>query len=240
MSVSLTQLATAAAQLLHVTYAGETLSSQQLTDLLGFANSLLDNFSSEQAWVIALTKISWPLTAATQGYTIGTGQTINVTRPMALVSAAFQNSSGPGGPVEVCNIQKWESIPDRQRQSYIIEKCFYDRGNPSGNVYVSPVPLGSTLSMDAYVWAALTQFADTTTPITFPPGYQDAFTKAFAVLSAAPYFGVQPDATLLLSFQDAVARIRNLNAELIGTEPPAGQATAAAPQGTIAANQGAQ
>jgi hypothetical protein len=49
MNVSFQTLATQAAQLLGVLDSGESLSSQQLTDTLGFANNILDSWTNEEA-----------------------------------------------------------------------------------------------------------------------------------------------------------------------------------------------
>jgi hypothetical protein len=49
MVVSFQTLATQAAQLLGVLDSGESLSAQQLTDTLGFANNILDSWTNEEA-----------------------------------------------------------------------------------------------------------------------------------------------------------------------------------------------
>jgi hypothetical protein len=51
-NVTLTAVATAAAQFLHVLDSGESLSSQQLTDALAAVNNLLDNLTNEQVKLI--------------------------------------------------------------------------------------------------------------------------------------------------------------------------------------------
>jgi hypothetical protein len=174
-----------------------------------------------------------------QLYTIGSGQTWNIARPLAIVSAALLNSSGPGTPIEVVHAGKWSMIPDRQAQSFVVKYLFYDRGNPNGNVLVSPIPLGGTLTVELLTWQPLTQFADLTTAITLPPGYQRPLEIAVAI-ELAPQYSVAPSATLTEMYQDALARLRDLNAELVGNEPAAGQVTAASPGGKIPADQGAQ
>lgn len=240
MSINLTSIATAAAQFLGVLDSGESLSSQQLTDALNATNDLLDNWSSEQTMIPALLRSVQTLTSAVQLYTIGTGQTWNMARPVAIVAAQMTNPSGPGSPIEIVNAGKWASLPDRQRLSWLVTHLFYDRGNPNGNVLVSPVPQGAGLSVEIESWVPLTQFADLTTPITLPPGYQRPLKIAVAV-ELAPQFSVPISKELAQMYQDALARIRNLNAELVGTEPAAGQVDASStPAGSIRPNQAAQ
>lgn len=219
MSLSLTQAAYAAALLLGVVDSGETLSAQQLSDILFAANNMLDNWSSDGLFALSDLVTTWALASGVQSYTIGAAQVISLTRPMRIVSASFANSSGPGGPIEVCNDKTWAAIPDRQRQSFIIEKLFWDRGNPTGLVYVSPVPQGSTLTGTINTWIPLTQFADTTTGISILPGYERAIVAGLAI-EIAPQFEKVPSATLNANYTDAVERVRLLNASLVGDIPP--------------------
>lgn len=217
-SLSLTTVANAAAQYLGVLDSGEALSSQQLDDALAAANQMMDNWSSEGLFAVADVITSFSLSSGVQSYTIGTGQTINITRPVQIVAASFKNSAGPGGPIEVVNEREWAAIPDRQRLSYIIAKLFWDRGNPTGNVYVSPVPQGSTLSAEIHSFVPFTQFADKTTPITFQPGYARLIELGLAV-ELAPQYDMTPSPTLMANFADAAARVRKLNASLLGEVP---------------------
>lgn len=217
MSTSLTTLANAAAQQLGVLDSGEGLSAQQLTDTLATANAIFDNWSSEGLFAIADLITTFPTVASTQSYTIGAAQTIALTRPVRIVAAAFKNSAGPGGPMKILNEQQWAALPDRQRLSWILEGLFWDRGTPNGVVYLSPVPIG-VLTVELHTWIPLTQFADTTTPITFAPGYLWMAELAVAMGIASVFDTAIPAAVSAL-FADAAGRIRKLNASLIGDIP---------------------
>lgn len=214
---SLTTLANDAARFLGVLDSGESLSAQQLLDALSACNQLFDNWSSEGLFILSDLITSVTLTASTQSYTIGAAQTINIARPMQIVAAAFKNSAGPGGPIKVVSEREWASIPDRQRLSYIIEHLFWDRGDPTGVVYVSPVPQGN-MSAEIHTFVPFTQFADVTTPITFKPGYARMISLGLAI-ELAPQFDMTPAQTLMANFGDAAARIRKLNASLLGEVP---------------------
>lgn len=216
-SVSLTTLANAAAQQLGVLDSGEGLSTQQLADTLGTANLIFDNWSSEGLFAVADLLTTFPTVAGTQSYTIGTAQVIAITRPVRIVAAAFRNSAGPGGAMKIFNEKEWADLPDRQRQSWILDGLFWDRGNPTGTVYVSPVPIG-VVTVEFHSWVPLTQFVDATTAIAFAPGYQWMATLAVSI-GVANAFDVTPSPTLLTLFADAAGRIRKLNASLIGEIP---------------------
>lgn len=224
---NLTTVATAAAQLLGVMDSGESLSTQQLNDTLAIVNNFLDNWSSEESMIAPIVRQTFVTVAATQTYTIGTGQAINVTRPVAVAAAAGSSATIPGYGIEVVNALKWAGIEDRQAQSWRIRALFYDRGNPTGTIYLSPIPIG-ILTVELWIWAALPQFADLTTGITtFPPAYLRAIEHQCAV-EIAPMFSMSPSADLMANRDDAIARIKNLNAQLLGSAVPALQTSAAA------------
>lgn len=217
-TASLTAIANEAALYLAVIDSGESLSAAQLADLKSAANDMFDNWSSEGLFALADLITTWTLAAGTQNYSIGAAQTINVARPVRIVAAAFRNSAGPGGPIEVVNEQKWASLPDRQRQSWVIDHLFWDRASGTGAVYVSPIPLG-TLTGEIHTWVPLTQFADLTTPITILPGYSLMIKLGLAMLICSQ-FSMNPPDSLRAEFADAAARVRKLNAGLLGDIPP--------------------
>ncbi len=109
------------------------------------------------------------------------------------------------------------------RPTEITAASFYDRQAVAGlgNIFVSPTPLGGTLEL--ITWAAMTQFADTTTAITIQPAYSRWLMLAFTMEIAPQYAAAQVPSTLAQDIADATANLRNLNASLLGPEPPAGQ-----------------
>lgn len=227
-TLTATQAANAAAQFLGVQDSGESLSPAQLADALAAVNALLDNWSIEQLMVPSLTLSIFPLVALTQSYTIGAGGVFNVTRPSDIVAAEV-SIPGPGGtniqfPVEVVDAKKWSSLPDRTSASNVIKALFYDRGNPLGKVYVAPLPLAA-VNLELTMVVPFTAFADLTTPVTMFPGYSRAIELGLAV-ELAPQYDMQPSPALAQIYADALARVRNLNAGLLGMTPPQGQVDA--------------
>lgn len=240
-SVNLTTVLTAAAQFLHVLDSGESLSSQQISDGLLYTNDLLDSWSSDPLMALSVYRSVQSLTQQVQVYTIGTGQTWNITRPMEIEAAALINSAGPGARIEVVNAAKWASIPDRQAQSNLVRYLFYDRGYADGDCYVSPVPLGSTLSIELLMWNALTEFADTVTTISIDPGYLRMLKLAVAV-EMAPQYDVSASQNLTANLMEARNVVRGLNATLLGRDDPQSQGIASPTGGSppVPAQQAAQ
>lgn len=224
--LSLTTLAEAATQYLMVLDAGGVLSAAQLAQALDAANDMLDNWSSEELMVPGLLLQTFALTANVGSYTIGPALTWSVAHPMAIEAAAHINTMNAvpyTTPIKVVNGLQWASIENRSSSNNLIEFLFYDR-QTTGKVYVSPSPLGGSIELT--MWTALTQFANTTTQITVPNGYPLAMKLALAIV-LAPYYDMAPTPALLKNAADAMARIRGLNAALLGQKPPAGQTDAA-------------
>lgn len=222
MSITLTALANTAAQFLGSLDSGEGLSNQQLLDAQAAANDMLDNWSSDGLFALSDVVTQWNLAGGVQSYSIGPGQAINITRPVKIQAASFINPLGPGGPVEVLNEGAWAALPDRQRQSYIVQNLFWDRGNPTGTVYLSPVPLG-VMRGEIHTWQPLAQFPDLTTAVAILPGYLEMMKFGLAIV-LAPQYDMTPSATLQSLFSDAAGRVRRLNASLLGEVPPESQA----------------
>jgi hypothetical protein len=224
-SATLTTIANSAAQYLGVLDSGEALSTQQVADALAAMNNLIDQWGTDALMVYSEVRSVQTLVAATQSYTIGTGQAFNVPRPAAIAAAALINAAGPGNEVEVCSARRWAELPDRQSQSYAVRHLFYDRGYPTGNIFVSPVPLGSGLTLELLSYSPLTSFPDTSTSETIPAGYLRLMELGLAI-ELAPQYDMTVSPALQRNYNDAIARVRNLNAQMLGVEPPAGQVAA--------------
>ncbi len=218
MSLTLTAALQQALQELHVLDPGQTPSSTQLSDGLLRANNFLDNWSSDDLFVHALVKTTWATVGGTQSYTIGAAQVIAMTRPVAIVGGAFVNANGPGGNLKLRTVAEWEAIPDRQRQSFILDSFFWDRGDPTGNILLSPVPLG-VLTAEIYSWVPLAQFADTTTPLAMLPAYERAIILQLAV-ELAPSYDTEPSATTQKNLAASLVIVRQLNAKMFSDQPP--------------------
>lgn len=111
---------------------------------------------------------------------------------------------------------------------------FYDRGNPTGTIYLAGAPQSGTVQL--VTWTALSQFADATTPLTMPPGFARVLQLA-AAIELAPQFETAPSERLLADHADAISRWRQLNASILGPEPAGGIATPAAAPNPVVQGQ---
>jgi len=242
-TANLTTIANAAARFLGVIDSGGSLSSTQLDDALAAANNMLDNWSSQRLYAISETVTRQNLAANTGSYTIGPAATWNIARPAAITAASHVltvSGNEFATSVQILNANAFMAQRDRRSTSLVPQWLYYDRGNPTGNVYLGDVPAVAS-AIDLVVWTALTQFADKTTAITMLPGYQRAIEHALA-FELAPQYDITPTDSLVTAMKDALATIRNLNASLLGPEPPQGQVIAdagapiASPSGSPGSN----
>lgn len=201
---------------------GANLTTQQKDDALVVANQLIDSKSADRLMAANAVVSSFGVTGGTQSYAIGTGQTWNLARPSEIVAGAIKLANGLTMPLKVINATEWTLIEDRDRQSYLVQYLFYDRGGPTqGTVRLSPVPLGG--NVETISWAAMLPFPDKTTAITLSQGYARWLVLAFALEIAPEYPSAQLTPQLLQDYADATATLRNQNASLFGEAPPAGQ-----------------
>ncbi len=238
-TMTLTDCANSAGRFLGIIDSGGSLSNQQLLDAQEAINNLIDNWSSDRLMALSALVADFAVTGATS-YAIGTGAAWNTPRPSAIEAATYLLSANGGVlalPLRVLNANDFSSLPDRRSTSVVAKALFYDRGNPTGNVYLAPVPLNGG-SVELVMWSAMTQFPDLVTAITVSPGYSRMLQLAAAV-EMAPQYDVTPTPALIENYTDALARVRQLNAEILGPEPPAGISSPDQNPGPVSSPSGA-
>ena len=159
---------------------------------LGLANGWLDSLALESLTVFYLPRTTKVLAAGTKTYTIGTGGAINIVRPTEIERAGLIiNNSVPVAqqiekPIAVYTEDDYRRIPMKDLPSAFVEGVFFDKSWSAGLGLVTayPVPTTATTTLVLYTRQALAQFADLTTDVTYPPGYQyfirTALRKVFA------------------------------------------------------------
>jgi len=210
MNLTLTAAANQAGLDLGILDSGEGLSTQQITDALGYGNQLIDSWSTDRLMAFNVQVANISLSSGTPAYAVG------APAPAAIESASIITSNGPVMPVRICNALEWEQILNREKISALVKCLFYDR---NGYIHLSPVPSGGNLEYTW--WSALQPFADLTTPLTLPAGYARMFTKALG-MEMASNMSVKVPETLAHSYQEAMTNVRTLNMSNFGPNPPAG------------------
>jgi hypothetical protein len=218
---TVSQILTRAGQALGYTGRGEVLSAADANDGLAAFNAMLDSWSGEGLASYANQTISTPLVIGTQSYTIGSGGTINTTRPDNILQAWIRDSSNLDFPMSIVPQNEWNDIVMKGNTSQIPQVLFYDSQYPLGIVYVFPVPLiGYTLFFNAIIQQAT--FSSLPMSLTAPPGYERAYILNLALeLVGAGFPCLLNDRdylTLVSNASEAKANIKRKNIKEVVAE----------------------
>ena len=184
----------------------EAPSTTESDNALAFLNRIIDNWNIREAMATSATIQSVALTSGLNSAVLGT-------RVSRVVSANVTNGAGPTWPVKVVNAEEWNQIEDKDSQSQKIETLFYDRGVPTGTIYVAPRPSSSGLTAVMVCWLTQASFATLAQNNTLLPGYELGLVTELA-MNLAPNYEVEPSEALTAAHDNALAEIARLNASL--------------------------
>lgn len=201
---------------------GYTANASESAQGLIALNNLIGNWSIQDLMATAAVTATISLTNGTQSYALST-------RVTKIVSASVIMSAGPTLALRPLDANEWNQLEDKDISSNEVKAFFYDRGFPTGTVYVAPRPLNG-LTLTYIAWAAQSTFASLSTNNTLLPGYERALTAALAIEMASFYPARKVSATLANSYEEAMSEIRRLNASLWGMNAaPVGSAAPVSP-----------
>lgn len=213
---------------------GETPSAADAAFGLSKLNRALDSWNAKKLNLYNVEFNSYTLVPSLQPHTIGpTGATFTVAqRPVRIENAAIiLTTSSPSVrcPLNIRNDDWWANLRVRDILTTLPTDLYYSPSWPNGSLFLWPVPT-TAYGIELETWTALGQIANLTTPISLPPGYQDAITYTLA-LTLCPAFAKQPDPILEVAWQKAMQIIQSVNstAPLMSTRdfgmPKAGPVT---------------
>jgi hypothetical protein len=185
MNVITLDLIKGAARLINVIASGEPLNPSDAQDGLQALNEMLEEWSTESLSVWGSVNNSFNMVPGTSTYTIGTGGTFNVDRPVR-ISDAFCRLNGVDFPVEIIDQTKYNLIGLKTQSGALVEQLLYVNDNPLGQIFLWPVPtqVGPlVLSLDRII-ASIANLANT---INWPPLYAKALRYNLAVALAGEY-----------------------------------------------------
>lgn len=219
-SYSVTDFGTRALRLLGVIDATATPSAEDIQTCFDALNDMVDDWGTQRQTIYKITRNVFSLTANTASYTLGSGGTWNIVRPVWIerVSVIPTNSgTGNTGPMEIpigytLDIQEFQQITIKTATSTFPQCIYWDRGWSAGlsTVQVYPVPTSSDGAIVLYTPTAVTQFTDLSTEYTFPPGYAKALRYNLAV-ELAPEYGIEPPDTVRKIAMESLADIKRAN-----------------------------
>ncbi len=152
----------------------DALSGQDTAYALDALNDLVDTWNTDRLFIVAVSNVSASI--AGNPITIGASMTFNVTRPTD-VTSGFVRINSVDYPVEWITQAEYDALPLKSTASTVAIYGYYDRGVPTGNIYLYPATTG-TLHLQLPV--QITAFADLTTDYDFAPGYRKALAYSLA------------------------------------------------------------
>lgn len=166
--------------------SGEAATAAEGADGLRLLNLMLANWNTQELAVYSIHQATLPVTAGTQLYTLGTGGTWNIPRPVRIETAVLRKG-GIDYSMELLNYQDWQQIFIKGLQGTFSWYLYNDQNFPLSGCYIWPVPTENGQIILTH-WAQLTQFTDLSHDQSFPPGYELAMIYSLAVY-LAPQFG---------------------------------------------------
>jgi len=165
--------------------ASEAPDADMAADGLSALNAMLSSWSNDSLLCYARVWESFNLVAGTSSYTIGTGQTFNTTRPIAIVDGCYTRlSPSYDEPISVTTDELYNGIVDKTTRGRP-RVMSYDNGFASGTIRMWPVPdqTYSLFLLSEKPLASVTLAAD----IVFPPGWERALIFNLAIELCADY-----------------------------------------------------
>ena len=182
-------------------------------------NNMVAMWATEPLTIYTHARTVQALTANTTSYTIGSGGTINIARPLWIVGQKLivdnTQSTVTEAPIALFDIQAWADIAQKSLTSTQPVGIYYDNNWVAGlaRVWPWPVPSVSTTSLVLYTKTALIEFADqSTTDYTFPPGYEKALRYNLA-LELSAEFNIPVSQVVVMMAADSKGAIKRANSD---------------------------
>lgn len=197
---------------------GETPSSSDIQYGFRILNRLIGAYNARGVMIPSASRTSVS-TSGSSSYTVGSGQNINITRPLKVLSVLV-NVSGATKGAELKSAEQWAAISDRSRAGLFAEAAYYDGGFPTGTLYLTPTPnTGGTV--EVYYLSPLSTFSTISDTISLAPGYEYALQAALAVAIAPAFRFSNVPPAIVEAAATTEAAIAALNASVLGTAAPA-------------------
>ena len=184
---------------------GGTLTADEQVECLAELNTMMESWQLERLMCYSVTERTIALTASTESYTV-------TSRPVKIVDPCFiRDSSGYDTPVSIIGAEVYGRIVDKDAGFTVPTKLFYDAGysaTSTATLSVYPSPSDS-LTLHFNVWVQLQNFANVSTTVLLPTGYQLAIESNFAIHLAAGLIPVS--AELAKIARESKAAIKSVN-----------------------------
>lgn len=205
-------LISASLRLIGATAPGESLAASEATDGLAALNRMISSWSTEPLLIYSRVRDSLTLVVGTQSYTMGTGGTHSVSRPVQVHEAAVRNETVSPAveiPVAILSLAEWQAIPAKATSGEYPTGIYLEGTFPYETVNVYPKP---SVAHKLITWSSkvISSISTLDTSVSLPPGYEEALIYNLA-LRLAPEYGRPVSAEVATVAMETKASIKRLN-----------------------------
>lgn len=197
---------------------GETATASQAAETLARLNRYIDRLKTERLTIYSITRSTWNITANVDTYAVGTGQTVNIERPIFVEDVHFQDTSvsppTPEYPLERMTEQGRAALILKLLPSTQPQAWYYNPTFPYGALTLWPVPNTSIYQGVIYAWTAVGTLATLNTAVSLPPGYEEMLITNLAMVMC-PAYDRQPNPVLVEAARESKAAIKRANGRLM-------------------------
>lgn len=180
------QLITVALRKLTVIPSGGTPSASQINDCVDSLQAIVKAFNADGMALWKRSNTTFNTVSGTSSYTIGTGSTISVPRPLKLLKAlAFQSSTADGVPMEIETQYDFNTLP--VTATGFPTHISYLPGRTTGTISLWPQPDSSTYQVKLYYQLPYEDMDSSTNDFDFPPEWMMAIIYNLAWVMAPEY-----------------------------------------------------
>jgi len=189
--------------------SGETLSAEDSQDGLTALNSMVESISNGRLLIHTLTLDSFALTSGDGEYSIGATGDIASTRPINVDESSYILKGTISYPLRLIDASDYNAIGDKAADGDIPEYLWYRASYPNATLTFYPVP-GAGCTLKLWSWKALSTFADLTTTVSLPPGYEEMLAFNLAA-NIGPEYGVDVPMWVIKQASVTKKRIKRTN-----------------------------
>ena len=187
---------------------GDSIPAAISTQVFAELNDMLESWALENLMVYVDVLESFALVASQGEYTYGTGGDFDSDRPLRIRDECFIRSGDSDYAVRLKDLDVYRSIVNKSTGARPRVISFLPE-YPLAKVFLWPKP-ANTDALHLRVWKQLVAFADKTTGVNLPPGYQRAIVANLAV-ELSPNFGKRVSTELAFLASQSKMTIKRAN-----------------------------
>jgi hypothetical protein len=184
------QVITGALRKLAVLPSGGTPTTAQVNDATDALNALVKAFQADGMPLWKITEYSWTVTDGTASYTIGTGQTLNTSKPLKVLQAFYTVEDSENVPMNVVNRNDYMDLP-RETSTGTPVTLYYQPLRTTGTLMLWPIPDDSTTVITIHYQSMYEDMDAASDDFDFPSEWIQALIYNLA-WALSPEYGIPP------------------------------------------------